>query len=240
MPNANNIQWKRLSVEAAAIVASILLAFAIDAWWDDFQQRRQTQTLLTELEVAFSENVRLIEENIELVNRFQEILRHFITVEPDGAAQISPELTFDTLESIWRPITTPNNNSILIARIESADVNLLKYPRLQSAIAQWRSEVSELDERRELLVANEAEALLTMGRHPEIGLAWVDVASGVLPPQSVPHLSASMMRSAREDKDIMALAARKAWLNRIHLNALRRSRETSVAVIELIRVALDH
>ena len=29
-----NIPWKRILVEAAAIVASILLAFAIDAWWE--------------------------------------------------------------------------------------------------------------------------------------------------------------------------------------------------------------
>jgi len=31
MINADKIPWKRFSVEAAAIVASILLAFAIDA-----------------------------------------------------------------------------------------------------------------------------------------------------------------------------------------------------------------
>jgi hypothetical protein len=28
------VPWKHIAVEAAAIVASILLAFAIDAWWD--------------------------------------------------------------------------------------------------------------------------------------------------------------------------------------------------------------
>jgi hypothetical protein len=35
MTKAERIPWKRLSVEAMAIVASILLAFAIDAWWED-------------------------------------------------------------------------------------------------------------------------------------------------------------------------------------------------------------
>jgi len=35
-----HIPWKRLSIEAAAIVTSILLAFAIDAWWDDLAQAR--------------------------------------------------------------------------------------------------------------------------------------------------------------------------------------------------------
>ncbi len=72
-----------------------------------------------------------------------------------------------------------------------------------------------------------------------IGLAWAEAASGVLPLGKSPQLSESLMRNAREDKDIMALAARKAWHNRIHLNALRRNRENSVAVLDLIRVALD-
>ena len=34
MTETKTIPWKRLTVEAAAIVVSILLAFGIDAWWD--------------------------------------------------------------------------------------------------------------------------------------------------------------------------------------------------------------
>lgn len=34
------IPWRRLTVEAGAIVASILLAFAIDAWWDGLKESR--------------------------------------------------------------------------------------------------------------------------------------------------------------------------------------------------------
>ena len=239
MNETQKIPWKRLAVEAVAIVASILLAFSIDAWWDDLQQGKQTRTVLTDLEAVFAENVRLIDENIEIVIRFQGILKHFITVEPDGAAQISPALRFDTLQSIWRPVTTPNNNNIIIATFDSTDVDLSEHRLLQDAIAEWRSEVIELDERRDLLVENESEALLVIGRHPEIGLAWAEIASAVFPQRIDLPLSESLMRNAREDKDIMALAARKAWHNRIHLNALRRNRQTSVAVLELIRVALE-
>jgi len=38
MTETRKNSWKRLSVEVAAIVASILLAFAIQAWWDDRQR----------------------------------------------------------------------------------------------------------------------------------------------------------------------------------------------------------
>jgi hypothetical protein len=49
MRDANSIQWKRLSVEAAAIVASILLAFAIDAWWEERQELLEEQAVLLSL-----------------------------------------------------------------------------------------------------------------------------------------------------------------------------------------------
>jgi len=96
MTNRQNISWKRLSIEAAAIVASILLAFAIDAWWDESRQQKHLQSVLTGLEAAFSENVTLIDENIELVIRYQGILKGFIEMAPGNAAQIPPELRLDS------------------------------------------------------------------------------------------------------------------------------------------------
>jgi len=59
------IPWSRIAVEGIAIVASILLAFAIDAWWDD-RQRAETEqvvlrTLLTDLQ---GKQVLLTEMNV--------------------------------------------------------------------------------------------------------------------------------------------------------------------------------
>ena len=50
-----NVPWAQISVEGLAIVTSILLAFSIDAWWDE-RQRHETeqavlQTLLDDLRV---------------------------------------------------------------------------------------------------------------------------------------------------------------------------------------------
>ena len=232
MTNKQSISWKRLSIEAAAIVASILLAFAIDAWWDESQQRKHLQSQLTGLEAALSENVTLIDENIDLVIRYQGILKGFIEMAPGDAAQIPPELTFDTLQSIWRPITTANNNSLLIATLDSENLTALDLPALQDEIARWRTQVTELRERTEQLVESEQEALLVLGRHPEIGVVW---AQTMIDSQ---QFSGDLMRSVREDKELMAIAARRALQARIHLRSLQHNRETSSAVLDLIRAAL--
>lgn len=50
-------------------------------------------------------------------------------------------------------------------------------------------------------------------------------------------LSGDTMRRAREDDELMAIAARKAFQGQIHLQTLRRQREQAEAVIGLIQIA---
>jgi len=233
MSDTQTIPWKRISVEAVAIVASILLAFSIDAWWDGFQQREHLQTVLVGLDAAYSDNVTLLDENIELLAKYQELLKRFIEMKPDDAAQIPAELTFDTLMSIWRPVTLPNNNSLLVTTLDSENLALLEDPVLQDAIWRWRAQVDTLNERTEQLVGSEQEALFALGHHPEVAAAWAQAASGAPRP-----MNSDALLWARKDKEIMAIAARKAFQGGIHMQTLRANRDASSEVLNLIRTAL--
>ena len=53
MPDSRDLQWKRIVAEGVAIVASILLAFWIDAWWDDRQIRVEEREILVGLDAEF-------------------------------------------------------------------------------------------------------------------------------------------------------------------------------------------
>lgn len=50
------IPWTRIAAEGVAVVASILLAFAIDARWDSTLEGREEQELLTNLHRESGEN----------------------------------------------------------------------------------------------------------------------------------------------------------------------------------------
>lgn len=50
---ANRFPWARMSAEVVAIVVSILLAFAIDAWWDERRDRLEEQRVLQQLTEEF-------------------------------------------------------------------------------------------------------------------------------------------------------------------------------------------
>ena len=56
MTENQKLPWKRLAAEAIAIVASILLAFAIDAAWDERNERMEEKEVLRSLQLEFEAN----------------------------------------------------------------------------------------------------------------------------------------------------------------------------------------
>jgi hypothetical protein len=56
MNQSRKFPWKRISVEAPAIVASILLAFAIDAWWEERLERQLERNDLESIHGEFKRN----------------------------------------------------------------------------------------------------------------------------------------------------------------------------------------
>jgi len=82
MTETQKIPWKRVAIEASAIVVSILIAFAIDAWWADRKDRQEERDYLTSLrqelirgsdEVAQREktHAEIVESHIDLIKQIQ-------------------------------------------------------------------------------------------------------------------------------------------------------------------------
>jgi len=64
MNGSNQIPWPRISAEAAVIIASILFAFAIDAWWDGVKTDRNTQEILDSVLVEMESNLTGLQDSI--------------------------------------------------------------------------------------------------------------------------------------------------------------------------------
>ena len=71
MQNSQNISWKRIFVEAAAIIGSILFAFAIDAWWiqkaESAKERDVLETLLVDMRDLQSNRRKGRDETIDAI-----------------------------------------------------------------------------------------------------------------------------------------------------------------------------
>lgn len=72
MTRYQEIPWLRIGTESVAIVASILLAFAIDAWWVDGQERDEEQRLLVALRAEVQNNILELDAQLAYRNAVAE------------------------------------------------------------------------------------------------------------------------------------------------------------------------
>jgi hypothetical protein len=65
------IRWRRVFLEGAVIVGSILLAFGIDAWWDGLQDRRLERQYYVRVAADLTDD----SASIERIMRFNQVYR---------------------------------------------------------------------------------------------------------------------------------------------------------------------
>ncbi len=88
------IPWLRVSVEALAIVSSILLAFGIQAWWDergaDDLRTRALEAVLVDMQENTDELERWIDINARIIGN-SDLLLDMLETAPEGAAVAVPD-----------------------------------------------------------------------------------------------------------------------------------------------------
>ena len=127
--NSQGLEWKRLFTEGAVILISILLAFSIDAWWDEQQESEdamhQIDRVLTELETGEA----ILKGHIRDLQAASEASREFLS----GMGPDPVELAGDELGLLFG--RTFGVSTLSIPR--GASQNLLSSGRLTRG--QWSS-----------------------------------------------------------------------------------------------------
>jgi len=135
MSNTQTTPWKRLPVEVAAIVASILLAFAIDAWWEEAKDGRRERAHLLSLHKEFSENLELLHEitlKNEVTKDAANVLLGVVTERrerPPAAELVGATWTAFSVAR-FEPLTTSYQNLI-----STGDIALIRDEQLKFDIA---------------------------------------------------------------------------------------------------------
>jgi hypothetical protein len=137
------IPWKRITVEAAAIVASILLAFAIDAWWDD---RKESNSQSAELARIHAELSVVREQlNLEPRGRANSAVAQLLQMIQDHVDRTTPlEVPNELLGNIiaWGnfDVVTPVLDGVVL----SGRLDAFESERVVTAITEWRLAISEI------------------------------------------------------------------------------------------------
>ena len=153
MNQAQNIPWKRISIEAAAIVASILLAFAIDAWWDDRHERIEELRILDTLRAEFLSNVESIPTYIERhqisADSTQALLDMMKAAEPGSTVSFPAA----RLARVLGHSTTNPHSGALDAILQSGELRYINNPAIREKLAAWPRLVVDATENEDLLIA---------------------------------------------------------------------------------------
>jgi hypothetical protein len=231
MNQAQNIPWRRISIEAAAIVASILFAFAIDAWWDSRQEQDRLYDTLVSLEDALSTILQSVNENITESTTNKEVVQAFVQMSPEEVGQIPAPERYGTIVALFRPITLELNSSYIVEILSSSGIEVLTDPTLRTAMSRWRATVDDLNEVRFVLTDRQEVVLEALARHEEVGYAIAQDR------QHKPDLSSEVMNLVRKDSQILAFASLKALRDRLHVNTLERLKRDTEHLLDLLRNA---
>jgi hypothetical protein len=144
----------RFFVESFVIVASILMAFALNAWWDHKKSANQAQDQLKTLRAEFSEN----QDDLAHVRRQLESMKNAVA---SLLPHISPSATPLVLDSIsalmdlsFRLGTVEMRSGSVQALLASGQLAEIEDPELKSLIASWPAEVAGLRSQSGLLEQN--------------------------------------------------------------------------------------
>jgi hypothetical protein len=158
MNQPRRIPWNQLAAEGLVVVVSILLAFAIDAWWDGYlEERRENKQLLAMREEFFASSVAIDEvlESIEQhAHGVDELMSMLKTVE-SGPITVPGELLGYAIG--WR--TSDVSTSTLDTLIASGDLNLLENEDLRRDLAGFPAFLLDVTE-DELMAMEFAESIM--------------------------------------------------------------------------------
>jgi hypothetical protein len=138
----NRRRWTDLGVEGVVIVASILLAFALDAWWDSRGQRQEEtqvlENLRSEFQAAGSQLDRYLIIDQTTLASIERILRSARAAHAAGRAQVEVA-TVDLARTLIAPTFDPRTGT-LDGLLASGRLGILK-----SGVDQLQTVREEID-----------------------------------------------------------------------------------------------
>jgi len=140
MTDRQKVPWARLGVESVAIVASILIAFAIDTWWDERQDREHERIYLGSLRQEFADSLAAAASSEEL--RHVTVAAHESLVAQIQGARRAPDGDLYTWISLASyPIQYNPPRAVFNDLVASGGTLLIRSDELRLALARFDQEL---------------------------------------------------------------------------------------------------
>ena len=223
MATIRQIPWARILAEGAVIVVSILLAFSIDAWWDNHVEQQREREQLLSMRAEFHGSLSGLDAILASVQSHAENIESLIALLK--AAGDKPVLVPGALLGsavTWR--TSDVSTSTLDALMASGDLNLLRNVELRTRLAGLPAFILDVTE-DEIIARSFAESEMSVFLARE-GLAEIAYANreGVPGPNGIQTLTTPAEIYVRPSPELIGmLTARRVhlWYSEVGLPDVR-------------------
>jgi len=144
MIKTNEIPWRRILIESATIIVSILLAFSIDTWWANKNNRSEEMRLLSSLRQELKQNVSLLEQSIPFRIAVRESALTILSTAEGVSSPLDTEELDKHIGSLnWWKVSNVSLG-VLRSISQSGKLSLINDEVLRAEIASIESEYAFL------------------------------------------------------------------------------------------------
>ena len=239
MTETQKIPWKRLAVEATTIVGSILLAFAIDAWWQRRSELEQADALIVSLHADFEASQNHLETWLAgtrwIFRSSSELLNHIKNAELGEEISVSLELI---VGSIGAPTYSPTD-STWEAAFSSGQIELIEDIELRNILGSWRQQLADTSEDeiliREIVVHQLVPAFSEQVR---LGRAFeYDRLTGIFLDQS--HVDQGEQVRLHATSALEGALAERVFYGTFVVSGLSEIYETQARILQLLEAHIE-
>jgi len=150
MTETQNIPWKRIVVEVFAIVASILFAFGIDAWWEYRIEREVEREVLANLLIEFERNRVELDRTLDTLTGSQNAAKRLLMFAGKSLTGDDNAVIEQKLDELFYFTFDPPSGA-LESLMSAGQLNLILNTELRMRIAGWSGLVKDYKEDEEEL-----------------------------------------------------------------------------------------
>ena len=140
------IPWKTITVEAVAIVVSILLAFAIDAWWAEKKENDVEQAALLSLHSDFVASGEQLSRVIDSLESAQTDFARFRSATTAELKETDPGTVRRFLTAFVKNHTFDPVTATLDALANDGRLGLISDVQLLTQLSAWQRELDNIED----------------------------------------------------------------------------------------------
>ncbi len=207
----------RILIEGSVIVVSILMAFGIDAAWDEYKERQEEQEVLAALKFEYQSNLESIREVIAFHERSRANIDDMVVRNEAQVRALDRRVLSEFILGLCNPWSFDAILGTTDALISSGKLEILEDPKLRIALTTFINQVQDAVEDAEFMGGDAQRVWVA---EIDVGGPWTDPATEVgLKGDSIG--APAYVRAATADDVLRVLDDQKLMglVGRCHINA---------------------